>query len=76
MMGYSYTGWHDAFWNRAVWEYTFVLWPQRCEVTNRILFLEYAYKGTAVWTGPGTPAYEYKWLSKNEYLVAAIKGLI
>jgi hypothetical protein len=36
--------------------------------------LEYAYKGTRTITGPGTPVFEYKWLTKEQYLLAAIKG--
>jgi hypothetical protein len=27
-------------------------------------------------TGPGEPIFEYKWLTKEEYLLAAIKGKI
>jgi hypothetical protein len=77
-MGHSYIGddvqSYDPFWDRAYWEYKFVLWPKHCEISNRRLWLEYAYKGTRMITGPGEPVFEYRWLTKEEYLLAAIKG--
>jgi len=78
-MGYSYTGYfenYDPFWERSTWEYKFAIWPHRCEISKRILWFECAYKGTRVITGPGEPVFEFRWLSKNEYLLAALKGLI
>ncbi len=54
----------------------FTLIPRRCYVTGRTMWLELAYCITAMWTGPGTPAYEYRWYDKDEYLVARLKDLI
>jgi hypothetical protein len=83
MMGHSYTGHsylgkidNDMFWSRSTWEYKFVLWPKYCEISNRRIWLEYAYKGTRMIAGPGEPVFEYKWLTKEEFLLARLKGIL
>jgi hypothetical protein len=50
--------------------------PRHCHITNRLLWLEYAYCITAMYTGPGEPIFEYRWYDKNEYLIARLKDLI
>jgi hypothetical protein len=52
------------------------LMPRHCHITNRLLWLEYAYCITAMYTGPGEPIFEYRWYDKNEYLIARLKDLI
>ena len=76
MMGHSYVGKvnDDYMWSRSTWEYKFVLWPKYCAISKKHIWLECAYKGTRVITGPGEPVVEYKWVTKEEYLLAAIKG--
>lgn len=54
----------------------FLLWPERCYITGKLLFLKRAYKQTAMWTGPGDPAFEHRWYHKDEFLIARIKGLV
>jgi hypothetical protein len=76
MIGHSYTGYTDRFWECASWQYKFVVLPKRCEISKKIIWFECAYKGTRMITGPGEPVFEYKWLTKEEYLLAAIKGKI
>jgi hypothetical protein len=76
MIGHSYTGYADQFWNRSSWQYKFAILPRRCEISKKIIWLNHAYKGTRMITGPGEPIFEYKWLTKEEYLLAAIKGKI
>ena len=66
----------NDFVNQAIWYVKFAWWPQRCWISNRLIWLELAYKGTAMWTGPGDPLFEYHWVNKNEYLVAKIKGTL
>ena len=66
----------NDFVNRAIWYVKFAWRPQRCWISNRLIWLELAYKGTAMWTGPGDPIFEYHWVNKNEYLVAKIKGTL
>jgi hypothetical protein len=29
-----------------------------------------------MWTGPGEPAFDSRWVDRNEYLLAKIKGII
>ena len=52
------------------------MWPRRCYFTNKILFLKYVYKQTAMWTGPGDPVFEYRWYDKEEFLVNKLKGVV
>jgi hypothetical protein len=40
------------------------------------MWLKIAYKGTAMWTGPGSPVFEYKWISKEDFLFARLAGKI
>lgn len=65
---------YDLFWDRAVWELKFLLWPEKCELTGKRLWLRFAYKGTAVWSGPGDPAYEVRYRDKIEHLMWILKG--
>ena len=65
---------YDPFYYRAGWELTFILWPRRCVLSNKLMWLKYAYKGTAMWTGPGDPVYEYRWHDKTEHLIWKLKG--
>lgn len=69
--------WHRidrAFWNRARWDLKFAWLPHRCEFSRRLIWLKQAYCGTAVFTGPGMPVYEYRWATREEYLIARLKG--
>jgi hypothetical protein len=40
------------------------------------LWLTKAYKGTAMWLGPGEPVFEHHWIDKNQYLMAKLKGTL
>jgi hypothetical protein len=78
MMGYNYNGigMYDPFWDRASWKYVFALWPCRSSISNTRIWFKKAYKGTRIITGPGEPVVEHRWLTKEDYLLAAIKGKI
>ena len=52
----------------------FVWFPRRCYFSNKWLWLEFAYRKVAMWTGPGDPVFEYRWYHKDEYLIAKLKG--
>jgi hypothetical protein len=65
---------NSSFYYKAGWEYKFSLWPRRCLISNKVIWLKYAYKGTAMWTGPGTPAYQYQWHDATEHLIWKLKG--
>ena len=64
---------HESFYGKARWELKFLLWPRRCELSNRWLWLCNAYKGTAGWSGTGEPAYEYRYHSTVEHLLWKLK---
>lgn len=68
---------YDPFKNRCVGtEFKFALLPQKCYITGKRLWLKNAYKQTAMWTGPGDPAFEHRWYDKDEFLIARIKGIV
>jgi hypothetical protein len=62
------------FYYRAGWQLEFTFWPRRCLISNRIIWLQRAYKGTAIWTGPGTPVVEHRWHSAREHVIWKLKG--
>lgn len=66
----------DDFVNRAVWYLKFCWVPKRCWISNNWIWLTKAYKGTAMWYGPGDPVFEYHWVNKDQYLMAKIKGTL
>ena len=69
--------WEDQlFFNRAIWYLKFAWLPQRCVKTGKLLWLTRAYKGTVMWTGPGDPVYEHKWMSRSEFLFNRLRGTI
>jgi len=63
----------QAFYTRAQWSLKFALVPRRCDITKKLIWLEYAYCGRAVWTGPGDDAVETRWHSKHEHLIFQLK---
>ena len=78
MMGYSYNGIgiYDPFWNRAIWQYKFAIFPEQCNISKKTIWFKYAYKGTRIITGPGEPVFEYRWLTKEEFVVSRLRGVI
>ena len=69
---YARNGW---FYRNCVgWQLKFVWWPNICHLTGRRLWLEYAYRGTSILTGPGEAIIEHRWHDKNEHIIFKIKG--
>jgi hypothetical protein len=64
------------FYRRAYWQLKFVWWPQRCDLSDKRIWLKRAYRGTVVITGPGDPVYKYRWLTKESFVTAALGGII
>lgn len=52
----------------------FVFLPKRCQVSGKHLWLEYAYRKTSTYTGPGDPVVEHRWYDKHEYVIEKLKG--
>ncbi len=63
-----------AFYMRAQWELKWVVWPQRCLISRKLLWPgTQAYRGRAVWTGPGEPVIEEHWHERHEHLIWQLK---
>jgi hypothetical protein len=45
-------------------------------LSDKWIWLRLGYHGEAVWTGPGTPVFENRWLTKEQFLIAILKGTI
>ena len=67
----------EAFKRRCIgWEFKYSLLPRRCHYTGKFIWLQNAYQGTSMLTGPGEPIFEHRWCEKKEYLFLKIKGII
>jgi len=66
--------WH--FYKKATWYYKFAWLPHKCQLSGKRIWLKTAYRGMAVYTGPGDPVYEYKWLTKEDFMLARLRGKI
>jgi hypothetical protein len=55
-------------------ELKWVLWPRRCYVTGKWMWLTLAYCARYVITGPGDPCIWTRWYSRKEMLVLKLKG--
>jgi len=65
----------DTFNSHCVGATETISWlPRRCYESNRVLWLRKAIRRSAMWTGPGEPAWEHRWYHKHEYLKLKIKG--
>lgn len=63
-----------AFYLRAQWKLCRVVWPKRCLISNKRLWPgTLAYRGRAVWTGPGTDTVETHWHERHEHIVWQLK---
>ena len=63
-----------VFYKLASWNLSFAWLPKRCDKSNKRIWLRRAYKGTAMYTGPGTPVFEHKWIDHKMFLLYRIKG--
>jgi len=67
----------DSFKRLCIgWQLKFCIWPRTCFYSNKRIWLSRAYCGTAMITGPGEPVFITRWINRNEYLLARIKGII
>jgi len=74
-MGTSYMP--DPFKQKRIGvELKFVRIPKTCYVSGKLIWLEYAYKETAMYTGPDLPIFEYRWYTKHEYIIARLKETV
>jgi len=64
---------HDPFYDRAVYKYKWCWIPRRCYDTKKILWLTWAVRGRATWTGPGDPVIETRWYDRNRAILMFMK---
>ena len=59
------------YWLKRVsdWHLDFVFKPKTCSLTGRRIWLEYCYKGTMTFTGPGEPRVQCYYIDKDEFLI-------
>jgi hypothetical protein len=65
---------YDPFDRRAEYKRMFAWWPHRCWIRGQWLWLTHMIQGEAIWFGPGTPVFEYRYYSEAEYLLQKLKG--
>lgn len=63
----------ERFLKRAFTHMKWCLWPRRCHVTRRWMWLTTAYRADYVITGPGEPAVWTRWYSRTEMLILKLK---
>jgi hypothetical protein len=49
--------------------------PHRCAISGQRIWLEYAYRGTRIITGPGDSIVEHFWIGRNEFMIWKLKGI-
>lgn len=67
---YSNQEWleRSMIWSARPW------WPQRCIVSNKLLWLKKAVLVRRVITGPGTPVVIDRWVESKTYTMQTLKG--
>ena len=64
----------ERFLERARAKLMWSLWPRRCHVSRKWLWLTTAYRADYVITGPGDPCVWTRWYSNTEMLILKLKG--
>jgi hypothetical protein len=65
---------YDHFERVAAWGEEFFWLPKRCYVTKKLLWLVTAYRGVAMYTGPGEAVVEFRFYSKESFMMKALRG--
>ena len=55
------------------WHLHLCVWPRKCFLTDRKLWLKKCYKGTRMITGPGEPVFVDYYIDKYEFLLWQLK---
>ena len=63
----------NIFYDRAKWELKFCWLPKHCLASNKRIWLEFAYRGRAMYTGPGDVVFEDQWHNKVEHIIWQLK---
>lgn len=67
---WAYDEWEERYWRKqATWELKFVVWPRRCALSRRWLWLKRAYRGEYQIHGPGDPVVDVRWQHPHQHLI-------
>lgn len=59
---------HNAYFNdRAIWEWKFAWFPNRCELSGKSIWLKYAYRGICRIGDYMDPTY-IRWRTKEQHI--------
>jgi len=64
----------ERFLERAFTSLKWCLWPRRCHVSGKWLWLTLAYRAQYVIRGPGDAAVWTRWYGRKEMIVLKLKG--
>ena len=69
--------WQDrVFYDRAIWYLEFTWLPRKCALSRKLIWFTRAYRGLVMYSGPGEPVMEFRWINKNEFIMAKLRGII
>jgi hypothetical protein len=75
MIQFSYEEFIRPYVSQATqWRLKFSMWPRRCSISGKRIWLEDAYRGIRTITGPGTPVIEHYWVRCDEFIIWNLKG--
>jgi hypothetical protein len=63
---------YDPFYSRATWQLSFAWLPHRCEITNKIIFWKYGYRGLAI-NFEAEFESEVRWRDSHEHVLQLLK---
>lgn len=63
---------HAYFNDRAIWAWEFAWLPHRCELSKKLIWLKYAYRGEAR-LGDYMDPRDIRWRTNEEHILKLIK---
>lgn len=65
---------HNAYYFRwASWKSARPIFPRRCQLTGRLLWMQKVMRGVRIITGPGSDVVETYWVDPGEFMLHKIK---
>ena len=65
---------YSTWFERSLDELKFCLWPRRCYATNRLMWLEFAYRSRRHFrAGDIDMITEDRWFDQNEFVIIMLK---
>lgn len=73
-MGVNYRSYGVGPREHTQWDKKFSWLPRRCELSNKRIWLEFAYRGTRVVIANETAEFSYCWHRDTEHFIWKLKG--